>query len=222
MVGFVGSRAKSRRRRFFLFIFIILIASFFLFFYQELQVIGANNPKPDDSILPDQDKEITSLYSEIEELKLLSFQKDQKINFRDIQINKLNKKLNETKENYIKIEKEFISVNETYNELLKKKNSKDNIEVSNEEFQNIENNYKNLKKINNENEALIKSMKEEIDKLINEKKIKINDNEALKLEYKKTIADNVKLNNLIDNLNLIIKEQEKLIKDLKDKSHHNQ
>ncbi len=221
MVGFVGTRAKSRRRRFFLFIFIILIASFFLFFYQEMQVIVTKNPKPDDAILPDQDKEITSLYSEIEELKLLSFQKDQKINFRDIQINKLNKKLNETKENYIKIEKEFISINETYNELLNNKNSKDNIEVNKEEFQNIENNYKNLKKINNQNEALIKNMKEEIDQLINEKKIKINDNEALKLEYKKTITDNVKLNNLIDNLNLIINEQEKLIKDLKDKSHHN-
>ena len=57
---------------------------------------STKNPVPDENIIPDPTKDLTSLASTIEELELTIFQKDQKIKFRDGQIKNLEVKLNDT------------------------------------------------------------------------------------------------------------------------------
>ena len=94
MSGFVGSRARKRRRNIFLslgiiVLIIVIILSFPNFETQNNEII------PNDNIIPDPTVELTSLASNIEELELNLFQKDQKIKFRDGQIKNLQTELKE-------------------------------------------------------------------------------------------------------------------------------
>ena len=88
MSGFVGSRARKRRRNIFLSfgIFSLIIVIFLIF-----PTFENNNSEiiPNDNIIPNPSEELTSLASNIEELELNLFQKDQKIKFRDGQIKNL-------------------------------------------------------------------------------------------------------------------------------------
>ena len=61
------------------------------------------NPEPEYAVLPEPDEEISSLSSKVEDLNLTNFQKDQKIKFRDGQINNLKEEINDLKINYEKM-----------------------------------------------------------------------------------------------------------------------
>ena len=80
----------------------------------------------------------------------------------------------------------------------------------------------NLKNKNKENNLSIQSLEKELsqEKILN--KINIDDNEALRAEYQKIISKNIKLDNLIETLESIIKNQKNELKKLQDVSHHNQ
>ena len=83
MSGFVGSHARKRRRNIFLSLgILLLIVVVFLIF----PTFENNNSEiiPNDNIIPNPSEELTSLASNIEELELNLFQKDQKIKFRDV------------------------------------------------------------------------------------------------------------------------------------------
>ena len=99
MSGFVGSRARKRRRNIFvsLGIFLLIVVIFLSF-----PTFENNNNEiiPNDNIIPNPSEELTSLASNIEELELNLFQKDQKIKFRDGQIKNLQIELKETKLQY--------------------------------------------------------------------------------------------------------------------------
>ena len=95
MSGFVGSRARKRRRNTLLSIgvivlIVIIVLSFPNFETQNNEII------PNDNIVPDPTVELTSLASNVEELELNLFQKDQKIKFRDGQIKNLQTELKKT------------------------------------------------------------------------------------------------------------------------------
>ena len=95
MSGFVGSRARKRRRNIFfsicvIVLIIVIILSFPNFDTQNSQII------PNDNIVPDPTEELSSLASNVEELELNLFQKDQKIKFRDGQIKNLQTELKKT------------------------------------------------------------------------------------------------------------------------------
>ena len=96
MSGFVGSRARKRRRN----IFIIFgIASIIISLFLIFPTLENNNIEiiPKDNIVPNPSEDLTSLASNIEELELNLFQKDQKIKFRDGQIKNLQTELKDTK-----------------------------------------------------------------------------------------------------------------------------
>ena len=98
MVGFVGAQARRRRRNKFLIAFIIILL---LIFFLNLPSIDFSNNEDNlpNEILPNNIVDKNSLASEVEELKLEVFQKDQRIKFRDNQINNLREEirnLNET------------------------------------------------------------------------------------------------------------------------------
>ena len=88
MTGYIGSRAKKRRRNIFLLLSIFFICGLILLIIPQINFYE-NDPTPEDSILPKPGEEISSLSSKVEDLTLTIFQKDQKIKFRDGQINKL-------------------------------------------------------------------------------------------------------------------------------------
>ena len=93
MSGYVGSRARKRNRNIFvsLGIFLLIVVIFLSF-----PTFENNNSEiiPNDNIIPNPSEELTSLASNIEELELNLFQKDQKIKFRDGQIENLQNDLN--------------------------------------------------------------------------------------------------------------------------------
>ena len=95
MSGFVGSRARKKRRNFFLG---LIVAVLIIFIYFSFPNFESKNSEiiPNDNIIPDSTQELTSLASNIEELELNLFQKDQKIKFRDGQIKNLQTELKET------------------------------------------------------------------------------------------------------------------------------
>ena len=113
MSGFVGSRARKRRRNIFISfgIFSLIVILFLIF-----PTFENNNSEiiPNDNIIPSPSKELTSLASNIEELELNLFQKDQKIKFRDGQIKNLQTELRETK---LKYENVVIELNGIKNDL---------------------------------------------------------------------------------------------------------
>ena len=101
MSGFVGSRARKRRRNIFLSLGIIVLIIFIILSFPNFETQN-NEIIPNDNIVPDPTVELTSLASNIEELELNLFQKDQKIKFRDGQIKNLQTELKETKLMYNK------------------------------------------------------------------------------------------------------------------------
>ena len=224
MSGFVGSRARKKKRNvFFAAVSLLLIA--IIFFIFPTFEISNNQIIPNDNIMPDPSKDLTSLVSNIEELELSSFQKDQKIKFRDGQIKNLQSEL-----------KNAISQNESVIfELNEMK------ETSNTEGLNSSNTYNVLQdkftKLNTQNDKnilIIKNLNYKIEALNNnvlltdeEIKTIISDNRKLTKDTKSFFAKNIKLENIIkdlkkniNDLNKEINLQLEQIKKLKDKTHH--
>ena len=91
MAGFIGERARRKQRNTII-IFILIIVGVLIFLVFPKLLLDENIPS--DTLLPTEE-EIASSESkaDTEELELQIFQKEQKIIFRDQQINKLQKKI---------------------------------------------------------------------------------------------------------------------------------
>ena len=228
MSGFVGSRARKRRRNIFLslgivILIVIIILSFPNFETQNNEII------PNDNIVPDPSAELTSLASNIEELELNLFQKDQKIKFRDGQIKNLQTELKETKLMY---NKTILELDEIKNDFSALSSNNENL-IKPDKLKSLEDKFTKLNLENDKNITKIINLNKKIDDLNNiiastDNKTNniINENQKLKKDNKSFFAKNIKLDNSIFELEEKIIEQEiqidtylDEIKKLKDKSH---
>ena len=230
MAGFIGERARRKQRNTII-IFILIIVGVLIFLVFPKLLLDENIPS--DTLLPTEE-EIASPESkaDTEELELQIFQKEQKIIFRDQQINKLQKKI-----------EILITENNKLSESISKKiadtiNQNVEIENSNEKIEKIQSELQQkIKKLNQEiettkkdNEILSTSQIEDVNEkqlLKKEYKNLFNKNIKLDNENKKLVNGNKKLGNenkklkiLMQSLEQQIKEQETLIKKLNDTSHH--
>ena len=229
MVGFVGSRAKKRRRNIFLTLFFLILFSIFYFIYSTIE-INDNIIVPNDSIIPDPNEDINSLVSNIEDLELELFNKDQKIKFRDGQINNLKAELKKTQLQYENISLELNEIKSQYSIL----SSDNETLISPIKYKSLQENHTELNNINNQNVLTIKNLNKKIEKLNNnilsiEEQTNniIRENQKLTKNNKSVFSKNLKLENSITNLENLINEQKiqidlhlSEIKKLKDKSHH--
>ena len=113
MSGFVGSRARKKRRNIFLTLGFLIIIGLIYFIFPTFQ-FNLNDPVPDENLIPDPTEDLTSLASDIEDLELTVFQKDQKIKFRDGQIKNLEIQLKDTKTQLENTIKELDNIKDLY------------------------------------------------------------------------------------------------------------
>jgi chromosome segregation ATPase len=228
MSGFIGQHARKRRRNIFISfgIFSLIVVIFLIFptFENNNSVII-----PNDNIIPNP-SELTSLASNIEELELNLFQKDQKIKFRDVQIKNLQTELREAKLQYDNVVTEL---NEIKNDLNSLSSNNQNL-VPSDKLKSLQDNFTKLSLENDKNIITIKDLNKKIDELNinlqsgdnNINNIK-QENQKLKKDNKSYFAKNLKLDNRITELEQLIIEKQievnsylEQIKKLKDKSHH--
>ena len=229
MSGFVGSRARKRRRTIFLSLgFVILITIIFLIF-PNIENINSEIV-PNDKIVPDPSEDLTSIASNIEELELNLFQKDQKIKFRDGQIKNLQSELKEVKLQY---DNAILELSEIKNDLNTLSSNKENL-VPSDKFKLLQDKFTKLNVENDKNISLIKNLNRQIDdhntnlqSIDNKTDDLLNENIKLKKDNKSFFAKNIKLDNSVAELKQKIIEQQIIIdsyleeiKKLKDKSHH--
>ena len=229
MSGFVGSRARKRRRTIFLSLgFVILITIIFLIF-PNIENINSEIV-PNDNIVPDPSEDLTSIASNIEELELNLFQKDQKIKFRDGQIKNLQSELKEVKLQY---DNAILELSEIKNDLNTLSSNKENL-VPSDKFKLLQDKFAKLNVENDKNISLIKNLNRQIDdhntnlqSIDNKTDDLLNENIKLKKDNKSFFAKNIKLDNSVAELKQKIIEQQIIIdsyleeiKKLKDKSHH--
>ena len=229
MSGFVGSRARKRRRNLFLSIGLIVLITFIVLSFPSLE--NQNREIiPNDNIVPDPTEELTSLASNIEELKLNLFQKDQKIKFRDGQIKNLQNELKETMLNYNKAILELDEIKKNLSTL----SSNNEKLIQPDKLKSLEDKFAKLNIENDNNISTVKKLNKKIDDLNtviqstdNKTNDIINENQKLKKDNKSIFAKNIKLDNSILQLKEKIIEQKiqidtylEEIKKLKDKSHH--
>ena len=229
MSGFVGSRARKRRRTIFLSLgFVILITIIFLIF-PNIENINSEIV-PNDNIVPDPSEDLTSIASNIEELELNLFQKDQKIKFRDGQIKNLQSELKEVKLQY---DNAILELSEIKNDLNTLSSNKENL-VPSDKFKLLQDKFTKLNVENDKNISLIKNLNRQIDdhninlqSIDNKTNDLLNENIKLKKDNKSFFAKNIKLDNSVAELKQKIIEQQIIIdsyleeiKKLKDKSHH--
>lgn len=229
MSGFVGSRARKRRRTIFLSLgFVILITIIFLIF-PNIENINSEIV-PNDNIVPDPSEDLTSIASNIEELELNLFQKDQKIKFRDGQIKNLQSELKEVKLQY---DNAILELSEIKNDLNTLSSNKENL-VPSDEFKLLQDKFTKLNVENDKNISLIKNLNRQIDdhntnlqSIDNKTDDLLNENNKLKKNNKTFFAKNIKLDNSVTELKQKIIEQQIIIdsyleeiKKLKDRSHH--
>ena len=229
MSGFVGSRARKRRRTIFLSLgFVILITIIFLIF-PNIENINSEIV-PNDNIVPDPSEDLTSIASNIEELELNLFQKDQKIKFRDGQIKNLQIELKEVKLQY---DNAILELSEIKNDLNTLSSNKENL-VPLDKFKLLQDRFTKLNVENDKNISLIKNLNRQIDdhntnlqSIDNKTDDLLNENIKLKKDNKSFFAKNIKLDNSVAELKQKIIEQQIIIdsyleeiKKLKDKSHH--
>ena len=229
MSGFVGSRAKKRRRNIFLTLGLLIFFSLIYFIFPTIQM-STRSPVPDESIIPDPTKDLTSLASNIEELELTIFQKDQKIKFRDGQISNLQIKLKDTKFQLENTIQELKEIENAYKNITS--NNANSVSVN--ELEILKDKFSRLNKQNDKNILKIKNLNQKIEELddnllLSDKSQKniSNENQKLKKDNKSLFTKNLKLNENIDNLMIKINEKNieiemylKEIKKLKDRSHH--
>jgi len=229
MSGFVGSRARKRRRNIFLSLGFILIIIVIVLIFPNLENTDSEII-PNDNIIPDVNEELTSLASNIEELELNLFQKDQKIKFRDGQIKNLQTELKETKSKYDSV---ILELTEIKNDLSTLSSNNANL-IQPDRLKSLQDKFNKLKLENDKNISKIKNLNNKIDDLnaiiqsndINSNGL-LNENQKLKKDNKNIFAQKIKLDNNIIELKEKISEQQieidsylEEIKKLKDKSHH--
>lgn len=229
MSGFVGLRARRRRRTIFLSLgFVILITIIFLIF-PNIENINSEIV-PNDNIVPDPSEDLTSIASNIEELELNLFQKDQKIKFRDGQIKNLQSELKEVKLQY---DNAILELSEIKNDLSTLSSNKENL-VPSDKFKLLQDKFTKLNVENDKNISLIKNLNRQIDdhntnlqSIDNKTDDLLNENIKLKKDNKSFFAKNIKLDNSVAELKQKIIEQQIIIdshleeiKKLKDRSHH--
>lgn len=229
MAGFVGSRARKRRRNIFITLgFLVLIVAIY-FMFPTFQ-FNVNDPIPDENLIPDPTEDLTSLASDIEDLELTVFQKDQKIKFRDGQIKNLQSELKEVKLQY---DNAILELSEIKNDLNTLSSNKENL-VPSDKFKLLQDKFTKLNVENDKNISLIKNLNRQIDdhntnlqSIDNKTDDLLNENIKLKKDNKSFFAKNIKLDNSVAELKQKIIEQQIIIdsyleeiKKLKDKSHH--
>ena len=229
MSGFVGTRARKRRRNIFLSIIFFVIISVAYFIFPSFQM-NTNVIVPDENIIPDPTEDLTSLASNIEDLELSLFQKDQKIKFRDGQIKNLKTELKNTQSQLDSAIIEFNDIKNDFNTL-----STDNANlVSPNKLKSLQDKFTKLNVQNDNNITTIKKLNKKIDALnnytfsIDEKTNDIQlENQKLKKDNKSLFAKNLKLENNITVLKERITQQKneielylQQVKELKDRSHH--
>ena len=229
MSGFVGSRARKKRRNFFL---VLIVAVLIIVIFFSFPNFESKNSEiiPNDNIIPDPTQELTSLASNIEELELNLFQKDQKIKFRDGQIKNLQFELKETKSKY---DSAILELTEIKNDLSTLSSNNENL-IQPDRLKSLQDKFNKLKLENDKNISKIKNLNNKIDDLntiiqsndINSNDV-LNENQKLKKDNKNIFAQKIKLDNNIIELKEKISEQQieidsylEEIKKLKDKSHH--
>ena len=229
MGGFVGSRARKRRRNIFLTLgFLALIVA--IYFMLPTFQLNIDDPIPNENLIPDPTADLTSLASDIEDLELTVFQKDQKIKFRDGQINNLQTQLKNTKMQLEITIKELNKIKDLYETLtLNSDNSvpSDELNILQDKFNTLnKENEKNISKINDLNNK-IKDLDNSLLSIDQNQKDASIENQKLKKDNKSLFAKNLKLNQTISNLENKINEQNielniylEQIKELKDRSHH--
>ena len=229
MSGFVGSRARKKRRNIFLTLVSLIIIAAIYFIFPALQ-FNLNDPVPDENLIPDPIEDLTSIASEIEDLELTVFQKDQKIKFRDGQINNLQIQLKDTKTQLENTIKELDNIKGLYETISS--NINDSVPLG--ELKILQDKFNALNKENEKNISKIKDLNNQIIDLDNNllsvdqnQKNVIFENQKLTKDNKTLFAKNLKLNETISNLENKINEQNieiemylEQINELKDKSHH--
>ena len=229
MTGFVGSRARKRRRNIFLSLGFIVLVSIIILIFPSLENTNSEII-PNDNIVPNVTEDLTSLASNIEELELNLFQKDQKIKFRDGQIKNLQAELKETKSKY---DSAILELTEIKNDLSTLSSNSENL-VQPDKLKSLQDKFTKLNLENDKNISLIKSLNNKIDDLNNnvqsndiKKNDLLNENQKLKKDNKSIFAQNMKLDNSVTELKEKINAQQfeietylEEIKKLKDKSHH--
>ena len=229
MSGFVGSRARKKKRNIFLILISLIIIASIYFIFPAFQ-LNLNDPVPDENLIPDPTQDLTSLASDIEDLELTVFQKDQKIKFRDGQINNLQIQLKDTKTQLENTIKELDNIKGLYETISSNNNDSvplDELKILQDKFNALNNqNEKNISKIQDLNNQIIDLDNNLLSVDQNQKNVII-ENQKLTKDNKTLFAKNLKLNETISNLENKINEQNievemylEQIKELKDKSHH--
>ena len=224
MTGFVGAHAKKKQRTIFYTLILLLFIIFFILLLPTFEN-DIDEIIPNDSIMPDLTKDFTSLSSNIEDLELSLFQKDQKIKFRDGQIKNLQIEL-------LKIQSQYDSVILDLNSIENKSDAQGLISSNN--YKLLQEKFTKLNTQNEKNILIIKNLNQNIDDFNNNiftedaevEKI-ILDNKKLTKDFKSIFAKNIKLDNIIKGLKNNINDQSdqislqlEQIKKLKDISHH--
>ena len=222
MVGFVGIRAKKRKRNKIIFL-VIVILSILLFFYLPTFQIPVEEKQLPKNILPNENIDETSLVSEIEELKLEIFQKNQRIKFRDNQINSLKDEIKNINQSFLSLQNEYKKNLSNYSE-LENSSSKNSLENVNE-IKILQNKINQLNSILKKYENQVIELTNKIKSSFSEKDFEeINiKNSILKNEIKLFKEKNYNYEIMLKNLESIIDEKEKEIEKLlylKDQKHH--
>jgi len=222
MAGFVGSQARRRsRNRYLLILFIIII--FGIFFYIPSLDFSNEETQPPVEIIPSNVVDESSMRSEIQELKVEVFQKDQRLKFRDDQIKKLREEIGNLNVSFDKIKNDYEeSLNNISNlENNELENNSENINKLN----TLENQIIDLKKQLSKYKNLVQKLETELSGSFSSKDIEeVNiQNSILKSEIKETTKESGRLNTQIKELKKIIKNKDKELEKLiylKDLNHH--
>ena len=222
MVGYVGLQARRRRRNRIFFILIILFI-FILVFYLPTIDLSTEEKKLPNEILPDSIDDKSSLISEIEELKLEVFQKDQRIKFRDNQISDLTSQLKDIKQSLSSLEIEY---NRTVGNFSMLEDSlSENSSESLNEIKKLNDKIKELNILIQNYKEQITNLKQEVNDAISAEDYQnINiENSILKNEIKLIKDKNFETESILKELQNTVEEKQKEIDKLlylKDLGHH--
>ncbi len=222
MVGFVGVQARKRKRNRIFFIFLILFIIVIFFYLPTLDFTIEEKELPNE-ILPDPVDDKSSLISEIEELKLEIFQKDQRIKFRDNQIKDLKEEAKNAKQLFASLELEYNKTIGNFSELENNlsQNSSENLT----EIKNLKDKIKELNNLIDKHKQQITKLNQDINNSISAEDLeKINiENSILKNEIILIKEKNLKADILLEELKLLLEKKQKEIDKLlylKDVGHH--
>ncbi len=222
MVGFVGVQARKRKRNRIIFISVILFMIVTFFYLPTLDFTTEEKELPNE-ILPDTVDDKSSLISEIEELKLEIFQKDQRIKFRDNQIKDLKEEAKNAMQLFASLELEY---NKTKGNVSKLENNlSENSSENSTEIKNLKDKIRNLNNLIDKHKEQITKLNQDINNSISAEDLeKINiENSILKNEIILIKEKNLKAEILLEELKLLLVQKQKEIDKLlylKDVGHH--